>query len=89
VQAIVSVEVTIVMCLLSCKGFGKILLYTDLALDIVVGIILIWNVACGLLEMCEKASVKVCRRTRGRTSIQCWNNLHSGNDTSTLNYWIL
>jgi hypothetical protein len=37
VQAIVSVEVTMVMCLLSCKRFGKILLYTDLALDIADG----------------------------------------------------
>lgn len=84
----VSVEVKMVVCLLSWKRFEKILLYTDLALDKADGedsdmesyLTVAWNVWEAISEsvLGEQGEAFKLRTV-----------LHSGNDTCTLSYWIV
>jgi hypothetical protein len=86
----VSVEVKMVVCLLSWRRFEKILLYTDLALDTADGddsdvescLRVAWNVW-------EAISTSVLEEQGENEAFDLGTILHSGNDTCTLSYWIV
>jgi hypothetical protein len=86
----VSVEVKMVVCLLSWKRFEKILLYTGLALDIADGddsdmeicLWVAWNVW-------EAISSSVLGEQGEDEAFDLGTVLRSGNDACTLSYWVV